>query len=47
LLSPILVAYSPRIHPPDMPLTELDIISLQRQLDDIGRTKTDVSREKS
>jgi arsenate reductase len=30
-----------------LPLTELDKISLQRQLDDIGRTKTDVSREKA
>jgi arsenate reductase (thioredoxin) len=30
-----------------LPLTSLDKISLQRRLDDIGKTKTDVSREKA
>ena len=30
-----------------LPLTELDKISLQRRLDDIGKTKTDVTREKA
>ena len=30
-----------------LPLTSLDKISLQRRLDDIGRTKTDVTREKA
>jgi hypothetical protein len=30
-----------------LPLTSLDKISLQRRLDDIGKTKTDVTREKA
>ena len=30
-----------------LPLTSLDKISLQRRLDDIGRTKTDITREKA
>jgi arsenate reductase (thioredoxin) len=30
-----------------LPLTSLDKISLQRRLDEIGKTKTDVTREKA
>jgi protein-tyrosine-phosphatase len=30
-----------------LPLTSLDKLSLQRRLDDIGKTKTDVTREKA
>jgi arsenate reductase (thioredoxin) len=30
-----------------LPLTSLDRISLQRRLDDVGKTKTDVAREKA
>ena len=30
-----------------LPLTSLDKISLQRRLDDIGKTKTDITREKA
>ena len=30
-----------------LPLSELDKISLQRRLHDIGKTKTDVMREKA
>lgn len=30
-----------------LPLTSLDKLSLQRRLDDIGKSKTDVTREKA